>query len=143
MALKRFAWTEDLSVGDTMIDLQHRELIFALNDLSVAIENQKGSAEVQRLITFLEFYAGWHFSHEEGCAASAKCPIATHNQQAHAKFLAMVRTLQARYREYGGSEEAALQMHAQLGDWLINHILKVDTQIGGCLRAKPSNSMQM
>jgi hemerythrin len=134
MSLKQFEWTEALSVGDTMIDLQHRELIFALNDLSRAIENHEGSSEIHRLISFLHFYAKWHFSHEENCASRAHCTIADCNRQAHEKFLVIISSLHERYRTSGDSEAFAQQVHAQLGNWLINHILKIDTQIGPCLR---------
>lgn len=132
--MQKFEWSDRLSVGVPMIDTQHKEIIAAFNDLSDAIEHGTGTTAVKKLLVFLKYYSEWHFEHEESCAAKHKCPIADTNQQAHARFLAIFSDLQQRYRESGASEEIARQAHAQLSDWLVNHILKIDTQIGHCMR---------
>lgn len=130
----KFEWNEELSVGNAMIDSHHKELIFAFNDLSDAIEKENGSSEIKKLLTFLKFYAEWHFGHEESCAAKHKCAIAHQNQQAHEKFLSIFSDLQTQYRESGANEAIARQAHDQLADWLVSHILKIDTQIAHCIR---------
>ncbi len=134
MPLKTFEWNESLSVGNAMIDSHHKELIIAFNELSVAIAEKKGASQIKKLLTFLKFYAEWHFSHEESCAFKHKCAIADQNKSAHEKFLKIFADLQVQYRESGDSEEVATRAQQLLGDWLVEHILKIDTQIGHCIR---------
>lgn len=140
MATKKFEWNESISVGNAMIDSHHKELIMAFNDLSDAIDKDNGASEIKKLLTFLKFYAEWHFGHEESCAFKHKCAIAAQNQSAHAKFLDIFSDLQVQYRESGGSEAIARQAHEQLGDWLVSHILKIDTQIAHCIRSSPAGA---
>ncbi|MEI6429995.1 MAG: hemerythrin family protein [Pseudanabaena sp. ELA607] len=132
--LPRFDWSDSLKVGVPMIDTQHRELFAAVNDLADAIEAGQGGNKVKKLLTFLQFYAEWHFDNEEQCAAQHVCPIASQNKAAHTQFLQAVKELRQRYRETEGTEEIAILIHKTLGDWLINHILKIDTEIGKCIQ---------
>ncbi|HEY9763399.1 MAG TPA: hemerythrin family protein [Trichocoleus sp.] len=138
--MQKFEWNESLSVGVRMIDTQHKELIAAFNNLSDAIEQGTGATAIKKLLIFLKYYAEWHFEHEESCAAKHHCAIADTNRQAHATFLEIFSTLQTRYRESGANEEIARQAHTQLADWLVGHIMKIDTQIGHCIRHATANA---
>lgn len=131
--MQKFEWSDRLSVGVPMIDTQHKELIYAFNDLSEAIERGNATSAIKKLLTFLKYYAEWHFENEEGCAAKHHCPIADTNKQAHARFLEIFTNLQTEYRESGASEAIARKAHEQLADWLVGHIMKIDTQIGQCI----------
>jgi hemerythrin len=133
--MERFTWSDSLSTGVVMIDTHHKELIAAINDLAIAIENGQGGSAIKKLLVFLQYYAEWHFDHEEKCAAKHHCPMADVNKQAHTKFLETVTNLNVSYRESGGSEGIARQIHQELSDWLRSHILKIDTQLGECIRA--------
>ncbi|MBD2258342.1 hemerythrin family protein [Pseudanabaena sp. FACHB-2040] len=137
--MQKFEWTDSLSVGVPMIDTQHKELIAAFNDLSDAIEQGTGSTSIKKLLVFLQYFTEWHFGQEESCAAKHKCPIAGTNQQAHAKFLEIFGELKTRYRESGASEEIARQVHTQLADWLVSHIMTIDTQLGQCIRHRSTS----
>lgn len=132
--MQKFTWSDSLSVGVPMIDIQHKELIMAFNELSDAIENGQGASAIKKLLMFLQYYAEWHFDNEESCAAKHQCPIAETNQQAHKRFLDIFSNLKKQYTESGESDEIARQIHQELADWLISHILKIDTQIGDCIR---------
>ncbi len=131
--MQKFEWTDAISVGVPMIDAHHKELILAFNDLSDAIEQGKGTGAIKKLLTFLKYYAEWHFDHEESCAAKHKCAIAETNQQAHKRFLEIFTNLQTQYRESEASEAVAREAHAQLCDWLVSHIMKIDTQLAHCI----------
>ncbi|HEY9622306.1 MAG TPA: hemerythrin family protein [Crinalium sp.] len=132
--MQKFEWNDSLSVGVPMIDTQHKELIIAFNDLSDAIEQGNGTTAIKKLLTFLKYYAEWHFEQEESCAAKYKCAIADTNHNAHVKFMEIFSGLQTQYRESGASDEIARKAHAQLADWLVSHIMTIDTQIGQCIR---------
>lgn len=133
--MQTFTWNESLSTGVPSIDAQHKELIATFNDLSASIEQGKGGSAIKKLLVFLKYYAEWHFDHEEKCAAKHQCAIAETNAAAHAKFIQIFTDLQTKYRESDASEEVARQAHAALSDWLVSHIMKIDKQIGACVRA--------
>jgi hemerythrin len=132
--MQKFEWNDSLSVGVPMIDTQHKELIVAFNDLSDAIEQGTGTTAIKKLLTFLKYYAEWHFEQEESCAAKHRCAIAETNHNAHVRFMDIFSTLQKQYRESGASEAIARSAHTQLADWLVSHIMTIDTQIGRCIR---------
>lgn len=133
--LQPFTWDDSLSTGVPMIDTHHKELIAAVNDLGLAIAHHKGSTAIKKLFAFLKFYAEWHFEHEEACAAKHKCAIAAVNQQAHATFIETFGHLHDRYKASDASETVAIEIYRQLADWLTSHILKIDTNIGRCIRS--------
>lgn len=132
--IQPFTWDDSLSTGVPMIDAHHKELIVAVNDLGQAIEHNQGASTIKKLFVFLKFYAEWHFEHEEACAARHKCAIADVNQKAHATFIATFGNLHDRYKASDASEVVALEIYQQLADWLVSHILKIDTNIGRCIR---------
>lgn len=133
--LQTFTWDDSLSTGVPMIDAHHKELIAAVNDLGQAIAHHKGATAIKKLFVFLKFYAEWHFEHEEACAAKHKCPIAEVNQQAHATFISTFGHLNDQYKASDASEVVALAIYEKLVDWLTSHILKIDTNIGRCIRS--------
>lgn len=128
--LQRFTWSDALNTGLPAIDIQHKELFAAFNDLADAIEQGKGASAIKKLLAFLKYYAEWHFAREEKCADACKCPFADANKNAHQRFVEMFGGLHAQYRESHASEEVARQVHQELSDWIVNHVLKVDRQIG-------------
>ncbi|MCS7030909.1 MAG: hemerythrin family protein [Gloeomargarita sp. SKYG116] len=137
--LTRYVWDDRIKVGLPLIDSQHRELIEAINDLADAIESHQGAVAVKKLIAFLKGYAEWHFGQEESCAFRHQCPLAETNQKAHARFLAMLNEWHREYTESGGSEEQARRIHAALGDWLVDHIYKIDTMLAQEIRQAQSS----
>jgi hemerythrin len=133
--LQPFTWDDSLSTGVPMIDAHHKELIVAVNDLGLAIAENKGTTAIKKLFAFLKFYAEWHFEHEEACAGKHQCPIAEVNQQAHATFIETFGHLHEQYKASDASEAIAREIYQQLADWLVSHILKIDTNIGRCIRS--------
>jgi hemerythrin len=131
--MKYIEWTPALRTGSSSIDVQHKALIHAINQLGKDLEEGKGATRIQKSISFLKYYAEWHFGQEEDCAAKHRCPIAETNKQAHAKFLAMVDKLTNDLRNTDNPEAVAKKAHDLLCDWFENHILKIDKQIGECV----------
>jgi len=140
--LPRFEWNESLKVGVASIDTQHRELVQAVNDLADAIEMGQGTRAIKQLLSFMKYYAEWHFAHEETVAAQHQCPVAEVNQRAHLQFVQIFQDLQQHYRASQADEKVALEIHQQLANWLVGHILRVDKQIGDhvCLQKCQSAS---
>lgn len=128
--MKRFEWTPALSTGVAFIDTQHKELIRAINELGDDLQRGQGGASIKKTVSFLKYYAEWHFGQEEDCAAKHQCPIAATNQQAHAQFMKMLDKLTTDLRDANDPESVAKEAHSLLSDWFEGHIMKIDRQIG-------------
>ena len=131
--LKKIDWDENIMTGVPAIDVQHKELIRAFNDFADALEKNQGATAVKKLLIYLKFYAEWHFEREEKCADEYNCPIAQTNKQAHQKFFEIFNELHLKYRQSEDPEEIAYQVHEKLTEWIVNHVMKVDKQIGVCV----------
>ncbi len=133
-------WNEAYSVGVAEIDDQHQELIRRVNQLYASIAAGQGRAEIGATLTFLGDYATWHFASEEACMAEHHCPIAEVNQKAHTQFVSLFGSLQRRFEHEGPTESLATELQLQISGWIVNHILRVDTQMRPCVaRGLPNN----
>ena len=127
-----FQWDESFASGEAKVDEQHRELFRQLNALIDAMSAGRGRSEIEPILDFLERYVQEHFSYEEGCMERHRCPVAGVNQKAHARFVANFAALRERYAREGANAELVLQVRRDLGDWLVNHIRKIDTDLRAC-----------
>ncbi|MCB8950879.1 MAG: hemerythrin family protein [Ardenticatenales bacterium] len=138
--LLRFTWSDALKTGVPLIDVQHKELIQTFNDLADAIELGTGSSAIKKLLSYLKYYAEWHFEREERCADACRCPFAQTNKRAHERFVEIFGHLYDEYRQSDGSEAVARKAHGQLAEWIMNHVLKIDMEIGKSHRQMQSKS---
>ena len=125
-------WDESMTTGFVNIDQQHKELIQKLNDLTIAMKQQRGRTEIEGIMNFLEKYVKIHFNDEEGCMEKYHCPMAETNRWAHAKFTESFYKLRDQFEEEGPSAVLAIAIQRDLRDWLINHIRHIDTSLHAC-----------
>jgi hemerythrin len=129
-------WTPDLSVGIEMIDKQHQELFKRVNDLLAASGQGKGKDEIGNVVKFLESYVVFHFGAEERYMAQQAYPALAAQKQEHAKFLKDFAALKGEWQAQGASASVVMRMHTWLGDWLRNHIGKVDKAVGAYMKVQ-------
>lgn len=130
----KYEWTASMASGDAEIDAAHRTMIDTINRLDDAVARGAEVAEVPGILSFLEAYAWRHFSHEEGCFMRHQCPAAEANQRAHADFVERFTRLRDDLMRDGVTPERVTTLQAALGDWLVNHIAKVDTTLLPCIK---------
>jgi len=117
-------WTEELLTGISEVDLQHKWLVDATNQLYEEITKPNPDSEVIGEILFgLVDYTYNHFIMEEELFkrlgySESDAHIAQHNQ-----FTKNVSGLLERHDRGEAVTEEAL---ALLKDWLIHHIMKTD-----------------
>jgi hemerythrin len=126
LSVTKIVWDDSLSTGEPSVDLQHRYLIKTINELAEAIDQGKGRDAISEILVVTQFYAEWHFQREEECMERYRCPAAAANKSAHAVFIEKFRKFREDYESAGATDALAARMYAELGDWLVNHILKVD-----------------
>ncbi len=130
-------WTEDLAVGIDKIDEQHRELFSRINNLLLAIKEQRCKTEIDKTIEFLDDYARFHFSEEERRMEEHEYSALQEHRLQHAVYLKNIAELKeqaALPRESGMSYELSVLATQTVVDWIVAHIMKTDKLFGAYLR---------
>jgi hemerythrin len=123
------AWSEELSVGNAMIDAEHKNLIVMVNSLVHAI-SAKDLAALPHAFEQLEIYLCAHFANEEKLALAIKFPF-DHNMQEHNYLLntfQLIRGALASMIARSGmwAEDAVEHFAELLSDWFTNHVIHED-----------------
>ena len=136
MEKDRFVWKDEYSVGIKEIDDQHKELFKRINALYNALLSGKGKSQIGEMIVFLADYVVEHFDSEEKFMKKYNYPDYEPHHEIHEKFKQRIQELKKEYEENGATSYLAIITQRDVGDWLINHILKVDTKYIPYLKGK-------
>jgi hemerythrin len=134
-------WTEDLSTGIEKIDEQHKELFEKINDLVAAVRQSVCKYKIGDVIKFLEDYVVFHFGEEERYMLLFGYPDYPAHKAQHDKFIANFNELKKELPllEGGkkpGSYDLSVMTNQVVVDWILDHIAKVDKQLGEFLKDK-------
>jgi hemerythrin len=127
-------WRESLAIGVPVIDNQHKELLSRFDKLLKACETGKGIEELRGLLEFLDTYVVTHFSDEEGIQRVRHYPGYAAHKKEHEWFIARLKALKAEIATEGVAVHHVMETNNMLLKWLINHISKVDNELGKFLR---------
>lgn len=131
-------WTEEFSTGASHLDHQHRTLISKINHLEEVLAIAEPTREdcdfMVHLVNFLEHYADKHFTVEEQCMESFRCPSHAKNKQAHGQFMILIQDFKDQYQAKGFQRDLVIRLHETLGLWIMDHILKVDAKLKPCIK---------
>jgi len=128
-------WRDSLSVGVELIDKQHKELLLRFDRLLTACEEGKGTAELKKLLAFLEEYVVTHFRDEEALQQLRRYPEYEEHRAQHVGFEARIKELREETDKDGISTHHVLETNNMLLKWLLNHISKVDTKLGAFINS--------
>lgn len=129
-------WTDDLTVGIKDIDTQHKELIARINNMFDAIITGKGKEEISGTLRFLEDYVIMHFGMEEELMLNCDYPDYSLHLSQHMRFIEKLSELKNKFETQGASSELVIDLNRHVVEWLINHICKVDKNLGLFLNAR-------
>ena len=113
-------WTQDLEIGIKSIDDQHRQLINIINELHLAVEQNKGNETIIHMIDKLHQYADSHFRDEEAILEKHEYPDLEDHVLEHEEFIAKLDELKSKYL----SSKEALTIHLRnyILAWFYHHI---------------------
>ncbi|WP_207063920.1 bacteriohemerythrin [Motiliproteus sp. SC1-56] len=127
-----FQWREAFRVGDDGVDGQHKELFNLLADLHRAIHGQDGPLVVQATINQLLNYTQEHFHDEEALMRAVAYPDYAAHKRLHDQLIDEVWAMYIRCSH--DQEGMEVELLTFLNDWLVNHILVRDRELGRFLR---------
>jgi len=124
-------WCDEYSVGVADVDLQHKRLIFLLNEINLIDNVRKNkNNHIMDLLEQLNEYADYHFQSEEALLHEH---LTTHEATdghlaAHRSYWVIMDELKKRHQD--GDASVTEELVVYLNRWWINHILETDRQMG-------------
>ncbi len=117
-------WNESFSVGDKLMDDQHRFLLSIINDLFNAMQKNMAEQGVHQIVEKMVKYTKIHFSSEEAMLREVRYPGYTTQVMEHIKFTGQVLAFQDQivYKKRGLN----IEILNFLKEWWINHINGLD-----------------
>ena len=128
-------WSSSLETGIRHIDLQHQELVDLINAAEFAYARKEGAEMLQQILPTLSAYVVFHFGMEETLLAGSHIAAdhAAAHRQAHRDFTARVESLKQAFA--AGDPNALQELVTYLQNWLVEHIMKTDKELGRQVRA--------
>jgi hemerythrin len=120
-------WREQLSVGNNVIDSDHRHLIEIINQVEQGMK-AKNPAELMAALNSLFQYSQVHFIREENIAKAAGYEQVPSLSQSHQALLTKLNQIKEEIAGMGQEWSSAAVDHfaSFLRSWLIDHIIKED-----------------
>ena len=120
-------WREQLSVGNNVIDSDHRYLIEIITKVENCLRT-KNRKDLTAALIDISQYSRFHFDREEKIANAIGFTQVTRLNQSHQELLKQLdqvrREIDAMGHEW--SSEVVGHFTHFLHDWLINHVIKED-----------------
>ncbi len=129
-------WTQDLAVGVTKIDDQHKELIARMNAFFDSMNKMDKQQKVLDMLAFLEKYVVEHFSDEEKLQISSGYPLYKEHKKMHTDFIADIRKIKSDIEKDGFTVATSALVGSTLVSWLTLHIKNVDKGLGAHIKSK-------
>ena len=130
-------WTDKLATGIPTIDSQHKELFKRINNLVIAIKQQRCKSEIDEMIKFLDDYARVHFSEEEKHMRETNYAGLDEQHQNHRQYLTALAELKQQAslpRVPGSSYDLSTTTNQVVVDWIVSHIMNLDMKFGEFLK---------
>lgn len=120
-------WRDQLSVGNDLIDSDHRHLIGIINQAEKCLKADDRPG-LTRVLNELHTYGKVHFEREERVAKAAGYPKAESLHESHGELSeALLQFKEKTQGDWPASAEK--EFGTFLHDWLINHVIKEDLQM--------------
>jgi len=134
-------WTDQLSVGNAIIDADHKELIAMVNGAEYMIK-KRDSYALSLAFDHIEHWLRVHFANEEMIAQAVNFSFARHKLE-HENLLKSFCFMRDVIAGKNGvwNEDAAEHYSEFLSDWLTNHLLGEDMLMKQVLESYPYDSV--
>lgn len=120
------AWSNELSVGNAIIDSEHKNLLVMVNNIEQILK-AKDSSNLSHELELLEDWLCTHFENEEKIALAVGFDFSK-NKMEHQTLLKELHRIIGELKAMNGiwSEKTAKQYFQYLCDWLTGHVIEED-----------------
>jgi len=126
-----FVWDDIFSVGNELIDSQHKRLFDIGNRFHAALERRAPRIELMELFNELVEYTGKHFADEEQLMRDCRYADYDRHKTNHEKLVKQV--LAYKHRLEGSEPEAERYAIDFIKTWLTCHVLGMDRNYSDCV----------
>ena len=116
-------WNDGLSLGVKSIDDDHKKLLAIINELSLAVSNDRAKDIIEDIFQKLEKYAVEHFHKEESLLKKSDFEDLAEHIAGHQAFALKIPELKAKLLK---NDAQAQEVVLFLIDWLFEHIIEED-----------------
>lgn len=135
----KLVWTKELSVGNAVIDSDHKNLIAVVNGIERAIRARDYSV-ISQAFELLEGWLCIHFANEEKIARAVKFDFSKHKHAQQYSLKELQHFKDGLVAKKGLWCESAIEHYAHfLRDWITEYISKVDMPMKPMLQARDYN----
>lgn len=128
-------WREQMSIGNTHIDDDHKYLICLINSAELALKTPENRDAISIIIEQLVNYTEEHFAREEGIQLKAGFPFYAEHKMQHQSLIQELNDIRENLQST--DPDADEQKHAQVSAdlvkllrvWLLDHILNTDKRM--------------
>ncbi len=129
-------WSDNMSVGNMMIDQQHKRLVEMVNTIYQAISQGKGDEVMNDTLSGLITYTKNHFIQEEKFMQQIGFPGLAAHQKIHQDLTAKAQDIADQIK--AGKRVSSVTVANFLKQWLTDHIMKEDMKYAAHNRASVS-----
>lgn len=136
-----FSWSKELSVGNAILDSEHKNLIAKINNIMRLIE-ARDSAALSGAFELLENWLVVHFENEEVFAQAINFDFTQH-KLAHQRLLSELQHLRNELvaKNATWSDSRVNLYYLFFHNWLIVHIANEDMQMKSAFQSHPYDFM--
>lgn len=127
-------WSDRFAIGVSDVDRQHQELFHQVNNLLKACNQGVGKDALPEIFDFLGKYVVEHFTTEERYMKRYRYPKFFEHKKVHEDFIKTFLNFRKDAETEGPGVRLVVQVNRILVDWLKNHILQMDQEMGKFLR---------
>ena len=116
-------WTKELEIGLENVDIQHKQLINMINEITLAVEYGQPNTALLNLVDRLLEYAHNHFKVESDIFDQYEYPDRVNHEAEHATFIDKVKYIR-RMCELLDTQMSS-KIREFLLNWFVSHILSL------------------
>lgn len=126
-------WAEHLSVGNNLIDSEHKNLIVVVNSMEQAI-GTKDHAALSKAFELFATYMHIHLKNEEKIAVAINFPLIQIKLE-RMQLIHLIKYLEPKNAIW--SKDLVDKYSVFLRDWMLDHIIRKDMQMKLVLKTYP------
>lgn len=117
-------WDQNFSVGNSVLDTQHRALVDIVNELHEAMNSGKGKEALAHVYDSLVEYVEMHFRTEELLFNASNYPEKKVHIREHKKMMEEAKEFKDMFDD--GEKFLTLETLNLVKEWVVHHIKETD-----------------
>ncbi len=128
-------WRNEMSVGNDLIDQDHRYLLCLFNSIEIILSDEEQSDLLPFYFNQLLEYSQFHFDREEKIQLKSDYPGYFEHKQKHQQIAQRLHEINMELQ--GGKTEFEEDLLGLVKEWIVDHLIKTDLEMQSHLKKLP------